>query len=97
MNAQTFGPTFAPYAAANNVILIVPQANGSWENSGTIGSDPSSDDQYTRNGKVMKFIKGLVGKATEAKSATFVDEMAAGEHTFGQAYPGRWVDEGKEG
>lgn len=44
MDAQTFAPIFAPYAAANNVILLVPQANGSWENNGTIGSTPEEDE-----------------------------------------------------
>jgi len=71
MNAQTFGPVFGPYAAANDVILIVPQANGSWEYDGTIGSDPASDPQYTREGRVMRFVRALVTRATEAKGDTF--------------------------
>jgi hypothetical protein len=42
MNAQNFGPIWGPYAAANNIILILPQANGSWELTETIGSDPAT-------------------------------------------------------
>jgi len=44
MNAESFGPIFGPYAAANNVILIVPQAEGGWEELNTIGSTPEDDD-----------------------------------------------------
>lgn len=73
MNAQTFGPLFGQYAAANDVILILPQAQGSWENLETIGSDPTNDDQYTRRGKVMEFMRALITRATSAKDATFVD------------------------
>jgi hypothetical protein len=98
MNAQSFGPLFGQYAAANDIVLIVPQAQHSWENLNTIGSDPTNDDQYTRKGKVMEFFRALITRATSAKDATFVDQLAAGEHTFGSAYPaGTWPDEGIEG
>lgn len=73
MNAATFGPQFGTYAAANNVIMIHPQAAGSWELNETIGSDPTNDNQYTREGKVMQFMRALVTRATEAKGATFTD------------------------
>jgi hypothetical protein len=83
MNTQTFGPLFAPFAAANDVILILPQANGSWEYSGTIGSDPTSDPQYTREGRIMRFVRALVTRATQDKGDTFTAELEAGDHTFG--------------
>lgn len=60
MNANVFGPQFGPYASANDVILIVPQAVGSWESVGTIGSTPETDAQYTKNGAVMQWMKAVV-------------------------------------
>ena len=87
MNAESFGPIFGPYAAANNVILIVPQAEGGWEELETIGSTPEDDDQYTNEGVVMKFIKALTTRATTAKEDSFVADLATGEHTYGSGHP----------
>jgi hypothetical protein len=99
MNTQTFGPIFAPYAAANDVILILPQANGSWEYSGTIGSDPATaSEQFTRDGRVMQFMRALVTRATTTKAATFTDLLADGVHTYGEGQPGMATEtDGKGG
>lgn len=46
----------------------------------------------------MKFMRSLVTRATEAKAATFTDQMATGEHTYGSGYPaGTWPEKGVEG
>lgn len=83
MDTQIFGPIVGPYAAANDIIVIFPQAVGSWESVGTIGSDPSTDTQYTQRGDVMRFLKELMVKASKPKDSTFTAELARGEHVYG--------------
>ena len=39
------GAIFGPYAAANNVILILSQAVNGWDYPETIGSDPVASSE----------------------------------------------------
>ena len=101
-----FANIFGSYAAENDIILLLPQAKAGWDYEGTydfetqtpfgMGKDADMDLQYTQKGRLMKFLRELVRTATEAKTATFTDDLAGGEYEFMEAYPTDFYDS-KEG
>lgn len=44
MKAEDMGIIFAPYAEANNVVMVFPQAIGGWNAAGTVDSEASDDN-----------------------------------------------------
>jgi len=60
---------WAPYAAANNVILLLPQSKYAWDEgvydlpnpvSGMSKGGAEFDLQFTNRGRVMKFMREMV-------------------------------------
>lgn len=86
MYAEDFGDIFAQYAEANNVIMVFPQAIGGWNANTIIGSETTLDDQYTRNGRINRYMKALIDRGTTARESTYTADLAAGEYTFGSLY-----------
>ena len=49
-----FAGSFATYAAANDVIMIMPSAKKGWDNTA------KDTKQYGKDGRINKFIRALV-------------------------------------
>lgn len=92
MQAEQMGPIFGPYAEANNVVMVFPQGVTGWNTEpGTIASEPTDDNQYTKTGRINRFMNAIIATATSTRGADLADTLAAGVYTWGEAYPeGTW-------
>ena len=62
MNGEEFAKHFVSYANANDIIMVFPQSDDSFE----IGQ-AKSEKAFTRDAEEMKFFKGIVDRATTEK------------------------------
>lgn len=89
-SAEEFSTYFTSYAAANDIIMVFPQAIKCFDREGV---DPETDMQMTRTGDVMKFMKGIVDRALSPREASLHQDLEAGDFEFGTGYPeGTFVD-----
>ena len=61
MSAEAMSEYFAPNAAANDLVMVFPQAKECWDN---ILTRYTGENTFTRDGAQMLFMKKIVDRAT---------------------------------
>lgn len=93
MSAEGFATSFGNYAAANDIILVLPQATNCF--MGDVGDDDEAAlNQVSRNGGMMKFMEGIFHTVIEDRTDSFAADLQSGSYEYKKAYPaGTWEDE----
>lgn len=96
MSAEGFATSFGNYAAANDIILVLPQAINCF-----MGDVPDDEDaalnQVDRTGGMMTFMSGIFERVISDKTDSFAADLESGKYEYNQAYPaGTWEDDDDE-
>lgn len=85
MSAEEFAVSFGNYAAANDIIMVLPQAINCFMGD-VEGDEDAAWNQVARNGSMMQFMKGIFDQAISG-SDNLEAELATGAYEYNTAYP----------
>ena len=86
MSAEEFAVGFGNYAAANDIILVLPQATQCF--MGDVEDDDAAAlNQVSRDGGMMTFMKGIFDRVTSDETDSQAADLESGRYVFNTAYP----------
>jgi len=86
MSAEEFAVSFGNYAAANDIILVLPQATNCFMGD-VEGDEGAAWNQVARDGSMMTFMKGIFDRATSSDTSSQASDLASGQYVYNTAYP----------
>ena len=85
-SADDIAEVFGNYAAANDIVMVFPQATGCYMGDAD-GDEEMEWNQVARDGSMMTFMKGIFDRATSGDTSSQASDLASGQYVYNTAYP----------
>jgi len=79
--ADDIAEVFGNYAAANDIIMVFPQASGCYMGD-AYGDEEMEWNQVARDGSMMTFMKGIFDRVTDTDTSSLFDDLATGTYAI---------------